>query len=105
MAWRTPDESPAARARIKPHRWRLSDQLGAPAIAAIERGVLHHPLHKLVKVMPANACEFWHIDVLILPGEVMTSMREVTCSLDALVAAEIRTANAPAAKRHMRRQR
>jgi len=35
----------------------------------------------------------------------MTSMREVTCSLDALVVAEIRTANAPAAKRHMRRQR
>jgi hypothetical protein len=30
---------------------------------------------------------------------------EATCSLDALVASEIRTANTPAAKRHMRRQR
>jgi hypothetical protein len=41
-----------------------------------------------------------------MPGWVLTSKaEEATCSLDAFVEAEIRTAHAPAAKRQMRRQR
>jgi hypothetical protein len=41
-----------------------------------------------------------------MPGWVVDlKPEEATCSLDARVAAEIRTAHAPAAKRHMRRQR
>ena len=45
-------------------------------------------------------------DVSVMPGWVADlKAKEATCSLDALVEAEIRTAHAPAAKRHMRRQR
>jgi hypothetical protein len=40
-----------------------------------------------------------------MPGWVLTSTQKRPCSLDAIVEAEIRTAHAPAAKRHMRRQR
>jgi hypothetical protein len=41
-----------------------------------------------------------------MPGlGVHLKAEEATCSLDALVEAEIRTAHAPAAKRQMRRQR
>jgi hypothetical protein len=40
-----------------------------------------------------------------MPGWVCDlKAEEATCSLDAVVEAEIRTAHAPAAKRHMRRQ-
>ena len=43
-------DGPAARAAARPRQWRPpSGQLGASAISAIERGVLHHPLHELVK--------------------------------------------------------
>ena len=43
----------ATRATARPRQWRpLSGQLGASAIAATERGVLHHPLHELVKCCP-----------------------------------------------------
>jgi hypothetical protein len=57
--------------------------------------------------MPANTCEFWPNDVSIMPGWVGVDLKpeEATCTLDALVATEIRTAYAPATKRHMRRQR
>jgi hypothetical protein len=57
--------------------------------------------------MPANTCEFWPNDVSIMPDWVGVDLKpeEATCTLDALVATEIRTAYAPATKRHMRRQR
>jgi hypothetical protein len=41
-----------------------------------------------------------------MPGWVLASRQEATCSLDAVVeSGKSATAHAPAAKRHMRRQR
>jgi hypothetical protein len=45
-------------------------------------------------------------DCLVLPGlGIDPSAEEATCSLDAILDAEIRDGSRPAAKRHMRRQR
>jgi hypothetical protein len=57
-------------------------------------------------VMPANAASSGTSDVLVHAGlDADLKAKEATCSRDALVEAEIRTAHAPAAKRQMRRQR
>jgi len=63
-------------------------------------------LHELVNVVPANVASSGTSEVSVMPGWVLTSTQKRPCSLDAVVEAEIRaTAHAPAAKRHMRRQR
>jgi hypothetical protein len=87
---------PAARAAARPRQWRpLSGQLGASAISAIERGVLHHPLHELVDVVPANAASSGTGDVSVMPGWGLTSRLKRPCSLDAVVEAEIRNSSRP----------
>src|ERR1700686_348561 len=46
---------PAIRATARPRLGRpLSGQFGASAISATGRDVLHHPLHELINVVPAN---------------------------------------------------
>ena len=56
--------------------------------------------------MPANAASSGTSDVLVHAGlDADLKAKEATCSRDALVETEIRTAHAPAAKRQMRRQR
>jgi hypothetical protein len=53
-------------------------------------------LHKLVKCVPAKRCEFWHKG---RPGHAGLGLdlnaKEATCSLDAGVDTEIRTAPRP----------
>jgi hypothetical protein len=46
--------------------------------------------------MTSWSCRDWRVDL---------EAEEATCSLDAILAAEIRDGSRPAAKRHMRRQR
>ena len=36
------------------------DSIGASAILAIERGVLHHPLHQLVKCYACVSSKLWN---------------------------------------------
>ena len=37
-----------------------SDQIGASSVLATERGVLHHPLHQLVKCYARIRCKLWN---------------------------------------------
>jgi hypothetical protein len=63
-------------------------------------------LHELVKCYARIRCELWHKGRLGHAGlGVDLETDEATSSIDAIAVTEIRTAYAPAAKRHMRRQR
>ena len=89
--------APAARATARPRRWRRpSGQLGASAISAIERGVLHHPLHELVKCYARKRLRVLaHVTSRSCRAGCGPQAEEATCSLDAVVEAEIRNSSRP----------
>jgi len=76
----------AARTKPRPRRKQLaSDQIGASAIAATGRGVLHYPFHKLVNFCARKYCGTGAHDGAALPGfECRTSKqrdRHPQCAL------------------------
>jgi hypothetical protein len=63
-------------------------------------------LHELVKCWARKHCESDAGDVLVVPGWVFDlKAEEATCSLDAVVEAEIRNSSRPGSQAHTRRQR
>src|SRR5215471_19584245 len=78
---------------------------GARARSSVQRGILHHPSHQLFEWHPRIGCEFRDKRGLGHSGlGVDLKADQSPCPLNAIVVAEIRTANAPAPKRTMRQE-
>ena len=79
--------------------------LGAPLLSAIERGVLDHPSHQLIKRNPRVRRELGHQRRLCHAGlGVDLETGKSPSPVNAVVVAEIRTAHAPTPERTMRQE-